>query len=94
MDSARPPPFEKKKEILALININEKCKQPCLISGAEFWFNSFRTQSILIFFEGIVHEWTTFNEVKINLIGKLNGMTILMKLYKNFNLNIISIKYQ
>lgn len=35
-------------------------------------------ESILIFNEGIVQEWITSIDVRINWIGKLNGIIILL----------------
>lgn len=51
---------------------------PGLLILTIWLFNWFGIVSILILIEGIVHEWITSIEVKINWIGILKGIIILL----------------
>lgn len=64
---------------------------PALLILINWLFNWLGIESILIFIEGIVHEWITSIEVIINWIGKLKGKIILLSVSSKLKLKFLFI---
>ena len=69
--------------------ISEHCPHdtPILLDFVLILFTCPGMESILIFNDGIHHEWITSMDVVININGVLNGITILLSVSKILKLN-------